>query len=252
MSAIGLDHVCFAHKGAARMHFNFEVEAGERLAVMGASGAGKSTLLHLLAGFETPNSGRITYGNLDMSRAEPALRPVSIIFQDNNLFGHLTVEQNIGLGLAPRLRLSRAEISAVHTAMAKVGLEGKAKRLPSELSGGERQRAALARALLRDKPVLLLDEPFAALGPAMRTGMLDLLLQLQAEKNLTMIMVTHTFEDAARFATRFGFMEAGALTSLMPAFMLRHPEQGSAVAAYLGTHSSSISTSDSTSGLPGI
>ena len=107
--------------------------------------------------------------------------------------------QIFGLGLAPRIRLSKQESEVVELALAKVGLGGFGKRLPSELSGGERQRAALARALLRDRPILLLDEPFAALGPAMRFEMLDLVLELQQEKNLTVIMVTHNPDDAAYF-----------------------------------------------------
>jgi thiamine transport system ATP-binding protein len=235
MDAVSLKDVRFAYSGGPRMHFNFEVAQGERLAIMGASGSGKSTLLHLLAGFETPQSGSIMFDTQDMSFAEPAARPVSILFQDNNLFGHLTIAQNIGLGLAPRLRLSKTEAEAVENALAKVGLTGLGKRLPSELSGGERQRAALARCLLRDKPILLLDEPFAALGPAMRVEMLDLVLALQAEKNLTAIMVTHNPDDAAHFATHIGFVEAGRLTATTSAKVLEHPPEGSALAAYLGS-----------------
>jgi thiamine transport system ATP-binding protein len=235
MDAVSLKDVRFAYSGGPGMHFDFEVSQGERLAVMGASGSGKSTLLHLLAGFETPQSGSSMFATQDMAFAEPAARPVSILFQDNNLFGHLTIAQNIGLGLAPRLRLSKTEAEAVENALAKVGLTGMGKRLPSELSGGERQRAALARCLLRDKPLLLLDEPFAALGPAMRVEMLDLVLALQAEKNLTIIMVTHNPDDAAHFATHIGFVEAGCLTATTPAKVLNHPPEGSALAAYLGS-----------------
>ncbi len=234
MKAVSLEDVRFAYPGNEQMRFNFSVGAGERLAIMGASGSGKSTLLHLLAGFEIPQTGSITFSGLVMTLAEPAARPVSILFQDNNLFGHLTVSQNIGLGIAPRLRLSKAENQTVEIALTKVGLTGLGKRLPSKLSGGERQRAALARALLRDKPVLLLDEPFAALGPAMRVEMLDLVMQLQAEKNLTVIMVTHNPDDAAHFATRIGFVENGQLSATMPADALQLPPKGSALADYLG------------------
>ena len=235
MHAAALKNVAFAYPGGAAMHFNFGVAAGERLAIMGASGSGKSTLLHLMAGFETPSSGSITFNQMDMTNIEPAAHPASILFQDNNLFGHLTVVQNIGLGIAPRIRLSKTENHAVEIALAKVGLPGLGQRLPSELSGGERQRAALARCLLRDKPVLLLDEPFAALGPAMRVEMLDLVLALQAEKNLTVIMVTHNPDDAAHFATQIGFVESGRLFATMPASMLQNPPQGSALANYLGS-----------------
>ena len=235
MSAFRIKDVRFAYPDSAEMYFDFDVTEGERLAIMGASGSGKSTLLSLLAGFETPQSGSISFGDQDFTFAEPAARPVSILFQDNNLFGHLTVAQNTGLGIAPRLRLSKPEVQTVEVALDTVGLDGFGNRYPSELSGGERQRAALARALLRDKPLLLLDEPFAALGPAMRVEMLDLVLALQIEKNLTVIMVTHNRDDASRFATRVGFVEAGILRSTMPAFVLNDPPEMSALAAYLGS-----------------
>jgi thiamine transport system ATP-binding protein len=235
MDAVRLQDIQFAYPSGAEMRFDFGVPQGERLALMGASGSGKSTLLHLLAGFQEPHSGSMLFENSDLTSVEPASRPVSILFQDNNLFGHLTIAQNIGLGLTPRLRLSKTEAEAVENALAKVGLTGLGKRLPSKLSGGERQRAALARCLLRDKPILLLDEPFAALGPAMRVEMLDLVLALQAEKNLTIIMVTHNPDDAAHFATHIGFVEAGCLTATTPAKVLEHPPEGSALAAYLGS-----------------
>jgi thiamine transport system ATP-binding protein len=235
MEAVTLKNVAFAYTGGAQMRFDFGVASGERLAIMGASGSGKSTLLHVLSGFETPQSGGLFFGDVELTLAEPAARPVSILFQDNNLFGHLTVSQNVGLGIAPRLRLSKTEREAVEQALAKVSLAGLSKRLPSELSGGERQRAALARCLLRNKPVLLLDEPFAALGPAMRMEMLDLVMRLQTEKYLTVIMVTHNPEDAAHFATRIGFVENGQITATMAVDVLQNPPKGSALAAYLGS-----------------
>src|SRR5690606_10209232 len=124
------------------------------------SGAGKTTLLNLVAGFEKPESGRILIGGRDVTLLGPAQRPVSMVFQENNLFAHLSVEKNVGLGRSPSLRLKEADRAAIHDALARTGLSGKQKRLPSELSGGERQRVALARVLVRDRPVLLLDEPF--------------------------------------------------------------------------------------------
>ena len=234
LQAVSLQNVRFSYPSCTAMHFDLDIAQGIRLAIMGASGSGKSTLLHLLAGFETPQSGAVLFGGADMTTVEPASRPVSILFQDNNLFGHLSVSQNTGLGLVPRLRLSKDETEAVELALAKVGLSGFGKRLPAELSGGERQRAALARALLRDRPILLLDEPFAALGPAMRFEMLDLVLELQQEKNLTVIMVTHNPDDAAHFATHIGFVDTGILTSSQESTVLTNPPQGSALATYLG------------------
>lgn len=234
MEAVKLNGAAFAYPSGPQMRFDFSVTEGERLAIMGASGSGKSTLLHLLAGFETPQSGSVILNGVDVTFLEPAARPVSILFQDNNLFGHLTVAQNVGLGIAPRLRLSKTDARRVEASLAKVGLAGFEKRLPSELSGGERQRAALARCLLRDKPILLLDEPFAALGPAMRVEMLDLVLQLQFDKTLTIVMVTHNPDDAAQFATRIGFVENGLLSATLPAETLKNPPGESALANYLG------------------
>lgn len=236
MFAISMHDVSFAYESGIEMHFNFAVEKGQRLAIMGASGSGKSTLLHLLAGFEAPLSGAICFDGVNVNSQEASARPVSMLFQDNNLFGHLTTSQNVGLALAPRLRLSKDQQDAIDAALMKVGLAGMGKRLPAELSGGERQRAALARSLLRNKPILLLDEPFAALGPAMRGEMIDIVLALQAEKQLTVLMVTHNPDDAGRFATHIGFTESGALTTILPVSALMAPKQDSALARYLGFH----------------
>src|SRR5690606_25612104 len=126
------------------------------VAVMGPSGSGKSTLLNLVAGFETPASGAVLIGGDDVSRRPPPARPVSMVFQENNLFAHLDVAQNVGLGRSPSLRLSAEDRTDVAAALARTGLAGKEARLPAELSGGERQRVALSRALVRDRPVLLL------------------------------------------------------------------------------------------------
>src|SRR5690606_13784007 len=127
----------------------------------------------------------------------PARRPVSMVFQENNLFAHLSVEANVGLGRSPALKLAADDRRQVSEALARTGLSGKEKRLPAELSGGERQRVALSRALVRERPVLLLDEPFASLGPALRREMLDLVRDLQAERGMTILMVSHHPDDAA-------------------------------------------------------
>ena len=119
---------------------------------------------------------------VDVTKLPPSSRPVSMIFQENNLFAHLDVAANVGLGISPALRLSSSDRDRVATALGHTGLASKEKRLPRELSGGERQRVALARALVRDRPVLLLDEPFASLGPALRDEMLDLLVSVQKER----------------------------------------------------------------------
>ena len=136
---------------------------------------------------------------------------VAIIFQENSLFAHLRVEENIGLGRSPPLRLTEDERADVARALAETGLAGKERRQPRELSGGERQRVAIARILVRDRPVLLLDEPFASLGPALRDEMLDLLQRIHAERGMTILFVTHQPEDARRIADRIVFLEEGRI-----------------------------------------
>lgn len=179
------------------------------IAVVGASGSGKSTLLNLVAGFEAPDSGRVMIGGQDMTALDPSERPVSSIFQDNNLFAHLDIFTNVALGVSPGLKLRVEDRERVEMALARVGLAGFDKRLPGTLSGGERQRAALARALVRKKPVMLLDEPFAALDPGLRAGMTSLLLDLHEETKNTVIIVTHHPEDIKKLAQQVVFLDRG-------------------------------------------
>ncbi len=209
---VRLDKVGFGY-GEVEFAFDIAFAAGEITAVMGASGSGKSTLLSLVAGFETPHAGRVLIGGADVTAVPPASRPVSMVFQENNLFAHLTVEQNIGLGRSPSLSLDYDDRAAIAGALVRTGLDGKEKRLPRELSGGERQRVALARVLVRERPVLLLDEPFASLGPALRDDMLDLVDALQAERRMTVLFVTHQPQDARRIAHRVAFLEDGRVAA---------------------------------------
>lgn len=212
---IACEAVSFSY-GERPMLFDLAVPAGSVVALMGPSGSGKSTLLSLIAGFETPLAGRILVGGRDVTFAPPAARPVSMVFQENNLFGHLDVFSNVALGLSPALRLSAGNRADTMAALARVGLAGKERRLPRELSGGERQRVALARVLVRDRPVLLLDEPFAALGPALRADMLSLLAALRAERGMTVLMATHDPADARAIASALAFVEEGRIAAFGP------------------------------------
>jgi thiamine transport system ATP-binding protein len=195
--------------GTKDFRFDCRLAAGAITAVTGASGAGKSTLLNLVAGFETPQSGTIRIGGVDVTRTHPSERPVSIIFQDNNLLAHLDVATNIGLGISPALKLDQDDRRRIDEALKRVGLEGFGKRMPPNLSGGERQRVAFARALVRARPVLVLDEPFAALDPALRRSMRNLLLDLHREAGNTVLLVTHDLEEVRRLADRVIFIEDG-------------------------------------------
>ncbi len=187
-------------QGEFALAADLAVARGARVAVIGPSGAGKSTLLAAVAGFVPLAAGRVTWEGRDLAPLAPGARPVSILFQDNNLFPHLTVAENVGLGLRPDLRLSRAERARIEAALARVGLGGMGARRPGALSGGEQGRAALARVLLRARPLLLLDEPFAALGPALKADMLALVEAIVAEAGTTLLMVTHDPRDAAAIA----------------------------------------------------
>jgi thiamine transport system ATP-binding protein len=212
-AAVRLADVSFRYAEMA-MRFDLVFEQAAITAVIGPSGSGKSTMLNLIAGFETPLAGRVLIDGADMTKLPPSSRPVSMIFQENNLFAHLDVAANVGLGISPALRLSQADRGRIATALDRTGLAGKEKRLPRELSGGERQRVALARALVRDRPVLLLDEPFASLGPALRDEMLDLLVSVQGERQMTTLLVTHQPEDARRVADAIVFLEAGRIVAV--------------------------------------
>jgi thiamine transport system ATP-binding protein len=198
------------------MRFDLEVEAGECLGVVGPSGAGKSTLLSLIGGFEKPLGGAIRVDGREITRLPPAERPVTTLFQDFNLFPHLSVADNVGLGRNPGLKLSAADREQVAWALREVGLDGFEARLPGQLSGGERQRVALARSLIRHRPLLLLDEPFAALGPALRAEMLELTDSLRKAQGLTVLLVTHDPGEAARIATRTAFIAEGKVALVGP------------------------------------
>ncbi|HVZ00038.1 MAG TPA: thiamine ABC transporter ATP-binding protein [Dongiaceae bacterium] len=191
------------------MRFDLAVDAGECVGVVGPSGAGKSTLLALIGGFETPLAGSIKVDGRDITHLPPAERPVTSLFQDFNLFPHLSAADNVGLGRDPGLRLTADDRAQVAWALGEVGLAGFEARLPGQLSGGERQRVALARSLIRNRPLLLLDEPFAALGPALRAEMLELVDRLRRAQGMTVLLVTHDPNEAARIAARTAFVSEG-------------------------------------------
>ena len=215
-ASVRLDKIAFSY-GEAPLFFDVAFAPATITAIMGPSGSGKSTLLNLIAGFEMPKAGRVLIGGTDITADPPSARPVSMVFQENNLFAHLSVGQNVGLGRSPALKLAEADRAAIADALARTGLSGKERRLPRELSGGERQRVALARVLVRERPVLLLDEPFASLGPALRDDMLDLVAAVQRERAMTVLFVTHQPEDARRIGRDMVFLDDGTIAAAGPA-----------------------------------
>ena len=208
---IRLDNV-FLADDALPMTFDLQVAAGERIAIVGPSGAGKSTLLNLIAGFVLPTQGNIWLNGENHTQSAPYERPVSMLFQENNLFPHLTVQQNLALGLKTSLKLTALEQDQIERVADAVGLTSFLSRLPNSLSGGQKQRVALARCLLRDKPILLLDEPFSALDPELRLEMLNLIDELCHSKNLTLLLVTHQPSELTGKVDRMLRIENGRIS----------------------------------------
>ncbi|MBN9090324.1 MAG: ABC transporter ATP-binding protein [Reyranella sp.] len=190
---------------------DLEIARGELFALLGGSGCGKTTLLRMLAGFETPDSGRIVIDGQDMTGVPPHLRPVNMMFQSYALFPHLDVANNVGYGLK-REGVAKTEIAErVAAALALVKLDGLGARRPAQLSGGQRQRVALARALVKRPKLLLLDEPLAALDRKLREGTRFELVRLQEQLELTFVMVTHDQEEAMGMASRLAVMKDGRI-----------------------------------------
>ena len=181
-----------------RLTADLSVPEGARVAIIGPSGAGKSTLIGAIAGFVPLQAGAVRWQGARIDTLPPARRPLSILFQDHNLFPHLSVFDNVALGLNPDLRLTAQERAAVWRALADTGLEGLEARKPAQLSGGQISRAGLARVLLRARPLILLDEPFAVLGPALKNAMLDLVARIVEQTGATLLMITHDLQDARR------------------------------------------------------
>lgn len=220
-------------QGTFTLRADVTFQQGQITALIGPSGAGKSTFLATIAGFLTPTAGRVLWKERDLTDAPPGARPISMLFQDSNLFPHLTVAENVGLGLRPALRLSSAEKAAVDVALGDVGLHGMGSRKPGALSGGQQSRVALARVLIAERPLVLMDEPFAALGPALKHEMLDLVQAKLMAAGKTVIMVTHDPTDARRIAAQAAVVADGTVSKPMPTdALLDNPPPS--LAAYLG------------------
>ncbi|MEO7240646.1 MAG: ATP-binding cassette domain-containing protein [Sphingomicrobium sp.] len=192
---------------------SLEIADGEFVALLGPSGSGKTTLLRIIAGLEAPEAGSVHFGQRDVTNAPAASRGIGFVFQHYALFGHMTVADNIGFGLAvmPRgARPAKAEIRRrADELLELVRLPGLGHRYPSELSGGQRQRVALARALAREPRILLLDEPFGALDAKVRRELRVALRQIHDELKLTSVFVTHDHEEAFTLADRVAILGQG-------------------------------------------
>jgi len=204
------------HYKAQRFQFNLQINAGSVVAILGPSGAGKSTLLNLLAGFIHPSHGDIEIQGKSILNQSPAQRPLSILFQDHNLFSHLTAYQNIALGLHPGCQLNEQQKQRLQQVSEQVEVDNLLTRLPHKLSGGQQQRVALARCFVQNQPILLLDEPFSALDPILRVSMLERVKALAKTEKVTVLMVTHNVSDAFAVASDFVFIDQGQALAVEP------------------------------------
>ena len=188
--------------GVFKASFDLTIQTGERVVLIGESGSGKSTLLNLVAGFLDVDGGTMDWHKQRLNGLPPHRRPVTTLFQQHNLFAHLTVITNLALGISPTGRLSPDQKQQTIDLLQKVGLEGMEKRLPPSLSGGQQQRVALARCLLRPQPLLLLDEPFSALDNDTRQQVVKLTRQCLEGRDITLLMVSHDHQDASALEAR--------------------------------------------------
>ncbi len=185
-------------------HFTYDlsVASGEILAVQGPSGVGKTTLLELIAGFQTPTAGNLTWDDKDLVPLPPWQRPVTTVFQADNLFSHLSCLDNVLIGLGREERPTPALHKYIDEYFTQLGLEGLQSRMPSQISGGQQQRVALVRALIRARPILLLDESFSALDWDMRKECFDALKAVVASHEMAALLVSHDTRDAEYLGCR--------------------------------------------------
>jgi putrescine transport system ATP-binding protein len=213
---------------------SLDIQAGEFFALLGPSGCGKTTLLRMLAGFETPDAGKILLDGEDIAAVLPHQRPVNMMFQNYALFPHLSVRDNIAFGLK-RAALPKPEIATrVAEMVALVKLGGLEKRKPDQLSGGQKQRVALARALARRPQLLLLDEPLAALDKKLREETQAELMELQRRLGTTFVIVTHDQDEAMTMADRIGVMKDGRLEQVATPRQLYEAPASRWIAGFVG------------------
>jgi ABC-type sugar transport system ATPase subunit len=227
---------------AAVQDLTLTVAPGEVVAVVGPSGSGKSTLLRLVAGLLSPTAGTVLLGGHDMRSTNPEQRPVGMVLQGSALFPHLTVAANIGFGLAVRRTPKQERVARVQAVAARLGLTDLLDRRPAQLSGGERQRAALARALLRDPVLFLLDEPLSALDPVLRASARHDLDEVLRADGRGALHVTHDQAEAMTLGDRVALLREGRLEQVGSPRELYDTPASTFVATFVGTHPMSLLT----------
>ncbi|MBK8458491.1 MAG: ABC transporter ATP-binding protein [Phyllobacteriaceae bacterium] len=214
---------------------SLRIEKGELFALLGGSGCGKTTLLRMLAGFESPTSGKISIDGQDMAGVAPYERPVNMMFQSYALFPHMSVEKNVGYGLKHEAMSDKERADRVREMLDLVQLTPLAGRKPHQISGGQRQRVALARALACHPKVLLLDEPLGALDKKLREHMQIELANIQYKTGITFVVVTHDQEEAMTLATRIAVMDKGVVRQIGSATEIYEYPNSRFVAGFIGS-----------------
>ncbi len=204
----------YHHDGVSDTYrYNLQAKTGEVIGILGESGSGKSTLLDLISGFLVADEGTIRYAGNPIGHLSPEKRPVAILFQSHNLFEHLTARENVLIGIRGKVRGNKDEEEKVFSLLESMGIADERDKPVSQLSGGQQQRVALARVLLREKPLLLLDEPFTGLDSRTRAEILHIIRTITTQHNLCTIMVTHEQHDCDAIADHVYQMENGILKS---------------------------------------
>lgn len=193
----------------ASFEFDFELKSSQLVGVIGKSGSGKSTLFNLLSGFLKPNEGSIYFSNINITNLKPFDRDISILFQDHNNFNHLTIFENIILGIDSDMKRTSNNLKLVRSIMKKVSLNIDLDKKVSNLSGGEQQRVSIARSLLRKKSILLLDEPFNSLDPGLRKILYEDIKTMSFSHKLITLISSHLIEELRNVTDKFLFIHQG-------------------------------------------
>jgi len=236
MTHLTLSNICKEFTGTVAVQdFNLEVEKGEFVSFLGPSGCGKTTTLRMIAGFETPTTGKVTIDDEDITNKAPNQRNVGMVFQAYALFPNMTVAQNIGYGMRIHKASKEAIKKRVDEMLALIHLEKKGNSFPNQLSGGQQQRVALARALANHPQVLLLDEPLSALDAKIRVSLRAEIRAIQRKMGITAIYVTHDQEEALSISDRIVVMYEGKIEQVGTPFEIYNFPKTAFVANFVGT-----------------
>ena len=192
---LSLNNVQFSWSVEEKFEFNFSIKKGEVVTIEGPSGVGKSTLINLISGFLMPERGEILWLNKRIDNLQPNERPTSTIFQNNNLFEHLSCFDNVCLGVSSNLKISSREKENINNLFSELGITKIMERMPNEISGGQEARVSIIRALMTKKPILLLDEPVSSLDQETREETLKIIKKTSKKYNLTLVIVSHHRDD---------------------------------------------------------